>query len=248
MARCLSLVAVLALTGVAQAEDAKEARAVVERAVKAMGGAKRLGMPALSGTGKGKVFILGKDQPVTNEWTVQGLDQVKWAMEVTLNDNPATQIQIVVNKDHGWIKGGTGEPSEIQKDALTPSRQGMLGLRLAESPLPLLGKEWKLTALGELKIGDQTGVGVKATRKDTPELDLWFDKATSLPIKAEMRLTEQGGEEKLYVGLFGGYKKVEGRMYFTKLKVLRDDKTVLDMERGDFKAKDKLDDATFAKP
>src|SRR6185369_13750427 len=126
--------------------------------------------------------------------------------------------------------------------------QGMAALRLAETLLPMTEKGWKLSSLGEIKIDDKPAVGIKAARKGLPEMDLYFDKVTMLPMKAEMRLQETDSMEATYVARFGAYKKVKGRQFFTKLTVLRDDKVLLEMERSDFEAKENVDDETFGKP
>jgi hypothetical protein len=166
---------------------------------------------------------------------------------VTLNDNPAA-ITLVVDRDKGWIKGNDNPAGALPKEHLAALLQGFAGLRLAETLLPLTGKEWKLSSLGEIKVNDKPTVGVKAVKKGMPDLDLYFDKATALPVRAEMRLKEAGGTEAAYVATFGEYKKIDGRMHFTRLTVRRDDMVVLEMERGDIKVKDKVDDVTFAKP
>src|SRR5262245_8408145 len=228
-------------------EDAKSARATLDRAIAAMGGPKLLAARALSGSSRGSIFVLGNKSPVTNEWTVQGLDQLKWVTEVTLNDNPAS-IVVVFDRDKGWVKGNDSPAGALPKAQVEAVRQGFTALRLVETLLPLTEKEWKLSSLGEVKVNHKPAVGIKAVRKEMPELDVYFDKADGLPVRAEMRIKEADGMEAAYVATFAGYKKVEGRMHFTRLTVQRDDKVVLEMERSDIKAKDKVDDVTFAKP
>lgn len=228
-------------------EDAKAARAALDRGIKALGGAKLLADRALTGTSRGTIFVLGMKSTVTNEWTVQGLDQIKWVSDVKLNDNPAAVV-LVIDKDKGWTKANTAAATPMPKELLTAFQHGILGLRLVETLVPLTEKEWKLSSLGELKIDDKPAVGIKVAKKGVPEMDIYFDKATDLPIKAEMRIKEQGGTEAVYLARFDNYKKIEGRMYFTKLNVKRDDVVVIDMERSDVQAKDKVDDATFDKP
>ena len=75
-----------------------------------------------------------------------------------------------------------------------------------------------------------------------------FDKENHLPVKAEMRIKETDTVEAVYVARFGGYKQFGDRQHFTKLTVYRDDKVFLEMGRSDIKAKEKVDDETFAKP
>jgi hypothetical protein len=251
MRKRLSLLSVLLVlvsprSGAAD-EDAKAARATLDRAIKAMGGPKLLAARALSGSSRGTIFVLGNKSPVTNEWTVQGLDQLKWVTEVTLNDNPAA-ITLVVDRDKGWIKGNDNPSNPLPKEQLPALLQGFAALRLTETLLPLTEKVWKLSSLGEIKVNDKPALGVKAAKKGMPDLDVYFDKETALPVRAEMRIKEPSGMEVAYVAHFGGYKKIDGRMHFTRLTVRRDDMVVLEMERSDMKAKDKVDDATFAKP
>jgi hypothetical protein len=212
-----------------------------------MGGEKLLAAKALSGTSRGTAEVVGIKATVTNEWTVQGLDQFKWVSDVKVGENPGA-VTLVFNKDTAWLKGNNAAANALTKDQTKALSQGFVALRVAESLLPLTGKEWKLSALGELKIDDKAAVGIKAEKKGLPALELYLDKGTHLPMKAEMRIAEPGGLDVAYVARFAEYKKVEGRQYFTKLTVTRDDKVVLEMERSDFKAKDKVDDETFEKP
>lgn len=248
-ARDLALILTLSLPAAAARgdDDAKAARAVVDRAIRAAGGAKPLAKPSLRGKSKGTITLAGKSSAVANEWTVQGTDQLKWSTDLTLNDQAATFV-IVLNGARGWISGNNNPANPLPKESLAAFREGVRALRLAEALVPLTGKDYALTTLGELKIDGRPAVGIKAKKKGAADVDLWFDKATNLPVKAEMRLTEQGENEATWTAYFGGYKKIGGRQHFTTLKVQRDAKTVLEMERSDIKAGDKLDDETFAKP
>lgn len=246
MIRPLSLLVVLCLPGVLLADE-KAARAILDRAIEALGGKKALAPRALSGTSRGTITVNETKSPITNTWTVQGLDQLKWSSEFTLNDN-LTTIVMVVDRDKGWISGNNGEAGPLPKALFTPIRHGFAGLRLADSLLPLLGKEWKLSALGELKVDDRPAVGIQATRKGMPTVDLWFDRGTNLLVRGEMRVAESESAEATYKAHFGTYKKIGERKYFTKMTIYRDDKMVLEMERSDLKARDRVDDETFAKP
>ena len=136
----------------------------------------------------------------------------------------------------------------MKADVLTPLRHGFTGLRLVETLTPLLDRGTKLAALGESKVDDTPVVGVKVSRKGMPDLDLYFDKKTNLPAKAEMRVTEAGKVEATYVAFFSEYKKVGGRQVFTRLTVKRDDKAVLMMLRSNIESKAKAAEGTFAQP
>ncbi|MFO0877148.1 MAG: hypothetical protein U0840_07210 [Gemmataceae bacterium] len=240
---------VLVLAACGLAEDAsKTARTTLDRAIQQMGGSKLLAPKALSGTSQGSVTTSDNKIKVANEWTVQGMNQMRWVTQVSLNDNPS-KITLVLNGDQGWIKAGDGNTNDVDKKQLKVFLQLFAALRLAETLVPLKNKEWKLSSLGELKIGEAQAVGIKVTRKDYPDIDLYFDKATSLPIQVDMRILEpDAGMDVPYSARFSAYKKVDGRQYFTRLVVLRDDKEVIDMTRSDFKPAEKVEDETFAKP
>jgi hypothetical protein len=243
-----SLLGVFLVAPGSRANDARAARALLDRAIDAMGGAKALaGARALSGKSKGTFRAAGKATAVANEWTVQGLDRLKWNTELTENDN-TTAILLVLDRGKGWIKGGANKANELSKEVHVPFRHGFAALRLAETLLPLREKAFTLSPLGELKVAGKPAVGLKASRKGWPDIDLFFDKTTRLPVKVEMRLPESEAQEATYTALFAGYKKVAGRQHFTKLTVQRDGKVVLEMERSDVKAIDKVEDETFAKP
>lgn len=247
MTRRLSLLTLLLLSSALFAEEAKSARETLLRAIKAAGGEKLLAAKALQGKSRGTLLLLGNKSPVNNEFFVQGLDQVKWSSEVTLNDKQVTAV-LVIDKDKGWIKGDNAEPGTLEKKQIKAFLQGFAALRLVESLVPLTTKEWKLSSLGELKIQDRSAIGIKAVKKGLPELDIFFDKETHLPLKAEMRIEEPDGKDIPYTAHFSDYKKFAGRLFFTRLKVYREEMLVLEMERQEIQVKDNLPAETFAKP
>jgi hypothetical protein len=164
---------------------------------------------------------------------------------VTIDERNAN-FTIVVAGGKGWIKGGA-EASELAKNQVVPMTHGLAGLRVAESPNLLLLKGWKLAPLGELKVDGKPAVGIKASRKGLPDIDLFFDAKTHLPVKVEMRLKEPT-EEATYVGTFSDYRAFAGRKCFTRMIVTRNGERVLEMDRSEIQPREKVDDATFSKP
>ena len=243
-----SLLALSLLAPALHADEAESARRIVDRAVAASGGAKRLAeQQSLSGTSRGTLTLNGAGRAVENAWTVEGPDRMKWAADVTMGDQ-TLNIVLVLDGERGWIKGNAAEAAALKADLLAPLRHGFNGLRLAETLTPLLDREAKLSPLGELKVDDRPAVGIKVSRKGRPELDLYFDKKTHRPAKAEMRLTELNDVEATYTAFFADYKKVNGRMVFTRLTVKRDGEVVLTMLRSNLEAKAKAAEGTFARP
>jgi hypothetical protein len=243
-------VSLFGLAAPCRAEDDREARAVLDRAVKALGGKKLLlAEGSLSGKSKGEVVLNGNKSAVSNEWVVQGTDRLKWSSEVTLNDKPIS-ITIGLDRGKGWIQAGNGKANDLPKDYLPAFRVTFAGLRLVENPSLLPDKGVKLSHLGEIKIDDRAAVGVKVIQKGVPDLEVYCDKKSHLPVKAVMRVKDagSGSEDVEYAGYFSEYKKFDGRLHFTKLKVERDGKVVIDVERSEIKAAEKKADETFSKP
>ena len=103
--------------------------------------------------------------------------------------------------------GNRQDANPLPKVELAAFREGLRGLRLAETLVPLTGKEYALSSLGELKVNGRPAVGIKAKKKGAADLDLWFDKKTRLPVKAEMRVTDST-EEAAWTGVSARRKRI----------------------------------------
>ena len=241
----LRAAAVLLLLPLAlRADDEKEARALLRRAIAALGGEKALSRPhALAGRSMGTLHAGGKTEAVANRFLVQGLDKLRWEAEAG-----SSAFVLGLDGSKGWISGNGGKAADLPKEHAEALRRGLLALRIAETLVPL-AKGWKLSHLGEMEVDGTPCVGLKATRKGQPAIDLHFDKKTLLPRKVEIRLTKPGeSAETALAGLLSGYKKIGGRLRFTKLTVEQDGTKLLEMERKEVKQTDEADAATFERP
>jgi hypothetical protein len=116
---------------------------------------------------------------------------------------------------------------------------------------PLLNdKEFKLTVEGDKKVGDKEAKVVKVAREKRPTVTLYFDKESGLLVKSDMKVKDefQNWKEALDESYFEDYKDVGGRKVFTKLRVVRDGKTMIEGTLSDQKVHDKLDPKLFEKP
>jgi hypothetical protein len=249
MRTCLWLLVLLSFLPLpAVGADDEAARAVLEKALVALGGAEKLArLPARSGKSRGTLMVNDSRVPVTNEWSAQGIDQLRWSSEIT-NDGRTSSLVMVLDGDKGWISGSGQPASPFPRESLAAIRGAVAGLRLAEDPLPLRDKAYKLAPLGELKIEGRLAVGIKVSRKGQPDLDLFFDKKTGLPVQVETRLPEDKDVEKPWTLLLGEYRTRDGLPYATRLTIRREGKVVLEMERTEVKAREKFGGDTFAKP
>ena len=237
------------ITATARADDAAEAKAIIEKAIKATGGLAKLAKyAAIKRKGKGTVHVDNSDSEISYDSTVQGLDKVRLALEADVSGS-AIKTVLVYNGDKGWINGG-GESSELPKEGLSLFlKEDYRNIRLAELLTPLLTKDYKLTPLGEIKIDDHPAIGVKISQKEHPDFDLFFDKTTGLPVKGQTRVKEMpDAPEVAREYFFAAYKEVDGLQCLTRLKVQRDGKRFLEVEWSEIKPLEKTDAGTFDKP
>src|SRR5262245_64813 len=176
---------VLGLAGRAAAED--DAKAVIEKAIKAHGGEEKLAK-LKAGRMKTKIRLEeGGGLDLTQEAAFMLPDKIKEVVELTVDGNQVRVVS-VFNGDKGWIKINGKEIKVDDKVKESLKEQGHLSQ--VSRLVPLRGKEFTLTSLGESKVDDKTVVGVKVARKGHQDIDLHFDKKTGLLTKVERRGTD----------------------------------------------------------
>src|SRR5947207_1086617 len=132
----------LGLLSTLQAADPSDAKAVIDKAIQAAGGADKLGkFKALTWKGKGKFYGLGEGIDFGGQWTSQPPHQSKVVSEIDINGMQFTQIR-VVNGDKGWIKM-MDTTEEMDKEALTEAREELYAGWLA-TLLPLKDPAFQL--------------------------------------------------------------------------------------------------------
>ena len=232
---------VFAWTGIVCSGDEQTARAIVDKAIQAAGGEAVMAKHAAATfKEKGTYHGLGQPFPYTGSYAVQWPNQFR--MEIP------DAFLIVVNGDKGWVKA-MGETKDMSKEELA-AQQSDLRAEWISSLLPLKDKAFSLTALGEIKVDDTPAVGVKITRKDYPEVKLYFDKKTNLLVKSEYKtkLPEQQYKEALAENYFSNYKEFDGAKVSTKMVMKRDGKVYVEAEVTEYKAAGKLDSKMFDRP
>lgn len=229
------------------ADEQADLRALIEKGIKARGDADKLARnKAQQWKGKGKFHGLGEAIDFSGEWAVQLPGQTRNRLEMDFNGAKFERVS-VVNGDKGWIKLN-GNLEEMDKDQLTEEKaQAHVGL--VASLLPLRDKSFQLASLGEAKVGDRPAVGVRVSQKNQRDVSLFFDKETGLLLKSETRVKDpQSGQEATQELLYGDYRAVDDVKHPMKVTIKRDGKPFVEVEWTDFKAQEKLDDGTFAKP
>jgi hypothetical protein len=251
-----ALVAVGVVLGVAapgRADDQAEARAVVAKAIKALGGEDSLkAFKAATWKGKGKFYGFGgQGLDYTAEWAFQGPKQYRVAIDSEVGGQKAQQI-VVINGDKGWVKIND-MLMDLPKDALEEQQeQAFINWVTFVMPAALLDKSFELSSLGEMEVEKRPAVGVRAVCKGHRDLNLYFDKETGLLVRGEYRVKDvqglQGGKEVTQEVLLSDYQPVQGIKQAMKAAIKWDGKPYVDAELSDLKYTDRLDDSLFAKP
>ena len=224
-----------------RADDAADARAIVAKAIKALGGEEKLEkFKAHTLKETGTYYGMGDGLPYTSNYAVQYPHQFR--MEIV------GIFTVVLNGDKGWMQAN-GETREMTADELKVHQDEHFAGWITQLT-PLKDKQFKLTTVGESKINDRTTVGVRVSVEKRRDVNLYFDKESGLLVKAEHRAIsqEQGGKEVNQEIFLSEYKEIEGVKFATKYLIKRDGEKFVESEVHDVQAVGKLDDSVFGKP
>jgi hypothetical protein len=229
-----------------QADDQAECKPILEKAIKAMGGADKLDK-LKAGTWKAKTTgnDNGKELVFLSEGAWQGRDQFKLDGDIQVG-GVSRKATIVVNGENGWLNHGDkvdGAPKEI----LPLFKNFAYALRMPQLLSQLQNKEFTLSPLGEMKLDTVEAVGIKIVHKDYKDISVFFDKKEGVPIKAEITLPGPQSKELTLECLFSDYKDFDGIKSPSKVVLHADGKEFV-IELSEIKSSDKLDDSVFGKP
>jgi len=237
---CFLLVAVRAPA----ADD--DAKAVIEKAIKAHGGADRLTKFQASKTkSKGNIELAG-GITFTSDSAVQYPDKFKETVDLEVAGNKVTVVTVYDGKK-GWtsINGETKEMDEKTLDAMKEVLHDMQIMRMAFTR----DKKCEFSPLGEIKVNDQPAIGVKVSAKDHKEVNLYFDKKTGLLAKMEHQTIDQmTGKEVAEERIVTEYQEIDKVQVAKKVVFNREGKKFLEVEITDLKSLEKLGDEEFGKP
>jgi hypothetical protein len=239
---------VLAAPLVARADDEADMKALIEKAIKAHGGAEKLSKnKASTSKFKGKFYGMGDGIDYAADMSVQGQTQMRFDLSFETNGMKFTIVN-VLNGDKGW-SSFNGKTDEMSKEAIAEGKEDLY-FGWVSALYPLTEKDFKFSPLGDSKVGDKEAVGVKVSRKDHRDVNLYFDKKTNMLLKTEHQSKDVmgGGAEFNRETYYDDYKDVEGTKQPHKIVINRDGKPYVDAEITEIKPTEKLDDKVFDKP
>jgi hypothetical protein len=246
---CTTLAALATMT-LAQADEKAEARALVEKAIKAMGGKEKLAVDkGIMFKAKGKFYGMGGDGiDYTSDFTIQPPDMMRFRMEFDAGGTKINFARVFDGKKF-WQKVND-MVTELGKDEVTEQKEDMHNGRV-EALVPLLeDKGFELATVGEVKVDDKPAVGIRVSHKGHRDVNLFFDTKTGLLVKSERMIKDQmqGGKERTQERLFSDYKEAAGAKRPMKVVIKRDGDKFVESEATEYELKDKIDASEFAKP
>ena len=243
----LTVSVVCAVSGSSRADE-KEATAILDKAIKAMGGEEKLSkVKIFSVKSKGTLTIMGNDNDFTTSAIHEGLDRLRSEFNGKFGDNDFKAVA-VVNGDKGWSKFADMDMEMDEKRLKDEKRRNYLNV---VSTLIIFAKSkgFKIDTAGEEKVGDKPAAVLKVTGPDQQDFKLFFDKESGLLVKQMASVPEFNGEgEYMQESTFDNYKDFDGIKRATKLEVKRDGEKLLSSDVVEFKVLDKVEADTFSQP
>jgi hypothetical protein len=240
----LAPVTMIALAAPAPADDST--RAIIDKAIKAHGGAKKVAeQKAIRTKSKGRLELAG-GLDFTQESAVQLDGKFKEVVQLEANGQQIT-VTTVYNGKKVWLNVN-GQNQDVNDKTVEEIKEAAAIARLARLTV-LKGKEYKLNPLGEIKVDGKAAVGVKVSTKGHRDVNLYFDKKSGLLLKTERRAHDpMSRQDVTEERLITEYQTVDGRKVAKKVLVRRDGKKYLEVEVTEFKVVDDIDDSEFGEP
>jgi hypothetical protein len=227
--------------------DDKDATAVLDKAIAALGGKEKL---AKAGTAmwkaKGTITFNGDTNPIKTKGVVQGLDRYRGDFQGEFGGNEVKGVTVVVG-EKGWRKFGE-DAQDLDGDALANEKRQIYLRAVPTTVLPLREKGFKIVSVTEEKVGDKPAVAVKATGPDGKDFTISFDKESGLPVKLVATVKGFQGEDYSQETTFADYKDFDGVKKATKIDIKRDGEKFLTYELTEFKVLDAVEPGTFDEP
>jgi hypothetical protein len=232
--------------GASRADDQAQAKALLDKAIKAMNGEAKL---AKLGTASLKTKITSKagneEIALGVDGTWQGMSQYRADVDVQVGARNFKGV-MVVNGAKGWLK--RMERTEEAPAGLAEFIQNLFHAARMPVLLPALAdKAYTPTILAEVKVGDRPALGVLFSHKERKDVSLYFDKESGLLLKSEVRLADPQGKEITIECVFRDYKDFDGVKLCAKIGIKLDDQDFT-AELTEIKPVEKVDASQFEKP
>ncbi|MEX0585890.1 MAG: hypothetical protein WD176_04565 [Pirellulales bacterium] len=240
---CVVAIALLAaIASRATADDDAAIKTLVDKAVKAAGGAEKLEkFNAATWSEKGTYHGTGTALPYDGQYAMQYPDHFRMEIKGV--------FVLLLAGDKGWTKSPEGV-KDFTKEQVTEQREQQHAGWLTAKLHKLHDKKNKLTLTGETKVADRPAIGLKVSSEGYRDVTMYFDKESNLVVRVDhvVRSEELGGKEVNQEMTASNHKEIDGIMHPMKVVINRDGKVFVEAEMENLKLVDKLPDGTFSKP
>ncbi|HEV8130959.1 MAG TPA: hypothetical protein VGQ81_06890 [Acidobacteriota bacterium] len=239
------------------------AQAILEKAMRAAGGAANLSrFVAFHWKGEAVVHAGDRVIPITGEWYVQPPDRAWVRTEDQLSGTKSSRL-MVIDRGRGWMQMN-GKTQTMEQEFLDHELEQFYLyylMRLAPlrdkafhvSLLHQIGKENLETVIvgatkSELSSFHLNPLGLHISHAGHQDVELFFDRLTGLLVKAITRRTDPtSGKEVRQELLLTNYTLEKGVRWPRKLTIFWDNRPYFELKITEFAPLKKLDDKLFEK-
>jgi hypothetical protein len=234
------------LGAMARADDAADARKLVEQAVEAHGGITAIAkMQTMTRSSSGKMFLLGQETPFKDELVVALPSKWRWNLDATAGGRPV-QMLLILNGDNAW-QGNSAGVLPMDKSRVNEIQDESQVLWLATLVPLLQAKDLQLGLVKDEVVNGRPAKGISVSRANKGDIKLYFDNQTHLLVKIARRAREAGVViDKEYV--YSDHQPVQGVMAPKRYSEWTSGRKFVDVGSIDYKFHSSIDEKYFTKP
>jgi len=235
------------LTGASYVWAQDDVRAIIEKAIEAHGGEKKINQRKAGQSKSTGIIHIMDGLKFNEEASFQLPDKIKTVVQI---EGKGQKVVFAVGFDgrKAW-RTVNGQNDDRFVDKITELMKEQLYVSRVARLVSLKDKEFELSPLGELQVEGRPAVGVRISSKDHKDVNLFFDKKTGLIAKFEHRTVDlETGKEVSEEKIVTEYMERSGEKEAKKIMVNRDGQKFIEAEVLEAKYVDKIDDSEFAKP
>lgn len=226
---------------------ADEPRAVIEKAIRAVGGEDRIDkLKTMRAKAEGTVN-LGVEVPFTWTITWQLPNQYKMAAEVEVADKKVTFVQ-AFDGSSGWA-GANGVTAPLTGPKLNDLRAQIHLCRILMLAPLLTDKTYKLTELDDGMVNEKPAARIQVTARGERDVTLSFDKATGLLAKIERIVLDNNTMKEVpQEDFLSNFQDIDGVKIAMKEVWFRSGAKVAEIEYTEVSHPEQIDTREFARP
>lgn len=229
-------------------DKSKDAVAILDRAIEAIGGEAAIKKVAAGATWKteGKLSINGDVNEFRTKATAKGVDHLRDEFNGEFGGSEIRGVRVLAGKK-GWMSFNDNV-TDFDDDAVGREAHNHFQELAPILVLPLKDPAVKVEAAGTEDVAGKPAKKVKVTAPDKTSFILCFDSETGLPVKMSGTAYGWQGEEYTREAKFSDYREMGGIKKATKVSTTRDGEKFIDLTITEFKPMDAIPASTFEEP